>query len=623
MAKQICVFLTAILLLGYAKASQNDDLQKALSFLENGDIQPGLKLFESLAKKGMPEAQGMLGAMYFEGFGVQQNDETALRWTTPAAENGFGPSQYAMGWVYWEGRGVRADAKTAVKWMTLAAEQGDAAAAADLGYWYMHSDRIARDYPMGLKWSLIAAKRGETKGQMSMAWAYTQGWGTEPNNEKALKWFTVAAEQGELLAQDRLGTIYKEGIGVEPNLKTALRWYMQAAEQKHGPALYEIGRIHEKNLEKTEKNLKQAVVWYRRAIAEKYSMARLALMSLLINNISEAKNDKEIANACADLKFNADYLDVGYTYPLMMVRCELWDVRQAWTAWEERSNAGDIGSSLFLAKILENGGRYSAALAYVKRAEDHHKKQGFPSAGSLEVETSRKLDPNYFVNDMGNSISLKEEFEPELDKESFASRKNRLKKITKQIALQELHEKARSFSASDVPTIKREPLFVQKEPHPVLNILGGIGEVAANALIEALAVTATVALTEAIMPGTYKSPTPVKTRPSNDGAFGTPGFQSRNRSSSFQTQANPSASYTAGTAGSCSCSCVNGKSVALCSSAIAVAPMCTNWCPQVLTKDPLANIKPIRVPPIGTTSCERAQVYNDKKSSYETKTICK
>ena len=62
--------------------------------------------------------------MYDEGQGVPQDDKTAMKWYTLAAEQGDADAQISLGWMYEKGIGVPQNNKTAVKWYKLAAEGG-------------------------------------------------------------------------------------------------------------------------------------------------------------------------------------------------------------------------------------------------------------------------------------------------------------------------------------------------------------------------------------------------------------------------------------------------------------------------------------------------------------------
>ena len=80
------------------------------------------------AEAGDPEAQFILGGIYFTGVGVPPDAAKAVAWYRRAAEQGHARAQYNLGAMYAEGRGVPPDAVEAVAWYRRAAEQGDATA---------------------------------------------------------------------------------------------------------------------------------------------------------------------------------------------------------------------------------------------------------------------------------------------------------------------------------------------------------------------------------------------------------------------------------------------------------------------------------------------------------------
>ncbi|WP_146216778.1 hypothetical protein [Glaciecola sp. KUL10] len=75
------------------------------------------------------------------------------------------------------------------------------------------------------------------------------------------------------------------------------------------------------------------------------------------------------------------------------------------------------------------------------------------------------------------------------------------------------------------------------------------------------------------------------------------------------------------TSASCTCSCVNGEVQPLCTSRLAIKPICS---PRLCPNAPLT-IKPIKqqnTPPIGSKSCSLYQVYNESKEKYEWEELC-
>ncbi len=77
------------------------------------------------ADRGHANAQGSLGIMYQNGWGVTQNDAEALRWYRLAADQGNATAQRWLGSMYENGRGVTQSLDEAARWYRLAADQGN------------------------------------------------------------------------------------------------------------------------------------------------------------------------------------------------------------------------------------------------------------------------------------------------------------------------------------------------------------------------------------------------------------------------------------------------------------------------------------------------------------------
>ncbi|MEI8205798.1 MAG: tetratricopeptide repeat protein [Kiritimatiellales bacterium] len=81
------------------------------------------KLFRS-AEKGKASAQSELGLCYYEGDGVPQDDQEAIRWFLLAARQGNSRAQFYLGRAYSSGKGVSKDIESACAWLGMAAAQG-------------------------------------------------------------------------------------------------------------------------------------------------------------------------------------------------------------------------------------------------------------------------------------------------------------------------------------------------------------------------------------------------------------------------------------------------------------------------------------------------------------------
>ncbi len=158
--------LTIAVLLESVGMSWSADFQKGLTAAQNGDYATALREWKPLAEQGHATAQYSLGVIYDNGYGVPENDKTAVKWYRLAAEQGNDFAQYNLGLMYDNGQGVPEDDKTAVKWYRLAAEQGNASAQSNLGAMYDDGTGVIQDYVRAHMWYNIAASSGKSKNAL-------------------------------------------------------------------------------------------------------------------------------------------------------------------------------------------------------------------------------------------------------------------------------------------------------------------------------------------------------------------------------------------------------------------------------------------------------------------------
>jgi TPR repeat protein len=118
-----------------------------------------LKEIAPLARAGNPEAQHLLGLMYYMGRGVARDYKQAFQWHLKAAQQGKADAQYVVGAMYYTGNAVPQDQKHAVTWFRKAAEQGHAEAQHALGLMYRyHVAGVPGDPVIAyMLWNLAAA----------------------------------------------------------------------------------------------------------------------------------------------------------------------------------------------------------------------------------------------------------------------------------------------------------------------------------------------------------------------------------------------------------------------------------------------------------------------------------
>ena len=105
---------------------------EAQAALDAENYPEALRLLQAQALNGNAAAETMIGDMYFQGLGVQQDYDRALLWYRRAAKRNYADAQFNLGNMYLLGEGVLQDDRKARDWYQKAANQGHKAAARNL-----------------------------------------------------------------------------------------------------------------------------------------------------------------------------------------------------------------------------------------------------------------------------------------------------------------------------------------------------------------------------------------------------------------------------------------------------------------------------------------------------------
>jgi TPR repeat protein len=116
----------------------------------------------------------------------------AAKEVTPLADQGNPDAQCLLGKMYWSGHGVPKDPDRAVKLFKLSAAQGNSDAQFFLGSWYLLPHR---DVAEGAKWLRLSAEQGNQDAQWLLGKAYLQGDKDLPRDGvQAELWLQLAAD---------------------------------------------------------------------------------------------------------------------------------------------------------------------------------------------------------------------------------------------------------------------------------------------------------------------------------------------------------------------------------------------------------------------------------------------
>lgn len=184
-----CLVLATFILSPHCVAETLKDAHRAY---EKKEFSRAMKIALSLAQQGIANAEYLVGAMYLEGEGVENDFGKAFTWFSKAAEHGDADGQVALARMYRNGLGTQ------------------------------------RDFPQALRWFGEAANSGSSEGAFEMANMFFSGEGTPQNYSEAVRWFKVSADRRHALASFHLGVLYAEGKGVEKDLESAFFYLSNA-----------------------------------------------------------------------------------------------------------------------------------------------------------------------------------------------------------------------------------------------------------------------------------------------------------------------------------------------------------------------------------------------------------
>ena len=247
------------------------------------DYEKAVKWYRKAAEQGHAEAQYHLGRYYEDD---EEDDVEADKWYIKAisgykkaAEQGCPEALYRLGKMYENGKGVTRNYFEAIKLYKKSAEQGYVIAQYILGSLYMYGTGVMQNYNEAVKWYKKSAEQGYVKAQYNLGYMYYFGKGVSKNYSEAVKWYRKAAEQGFDIAQCNLGSMYEIGKGVTKDYSEAVKWYKKAAEQGNNIAQCKLGNMYEIGKGVT-KDYNEAVKWYKKAAEKGNATAKRALEKL-------------------------------------------------------------------------------------------------------------------------------------------------------------------------------------------------------------------------------------------------------------------------------------------------------------------------------------------------------
>jgi len=154
------IVLTGFMFL-LATVAWSGDFKKGWDAYSSTDYATALTEWQELADAGDVKASYGMGLLYGNGFGVDMNDDMALKYYGYAAEKGHAEAQFNLAVMHQNGWGVPPSDESANAWYKLAADQGITGAQVALGRYFAMDFLDSYDPIEAYMWFKLAERLGD------------------------------------------------------------------------------------------------------------------------------------------------------------------------------------------------------------------------------------------------------------------------------------------------------------------------------------------------------------------------------------------------------------------------------------------------------------------------------
>jgi TPR repeat protein len=255
-----------------AKGGQPEaELLYGLALLEgrygtNPDPVNGYNWIRRSAHEGDVYAQYMLGTLYAEGRGTEVKNDRAVYWWRQAAKGGNSQAQYLLGKSYLEGKLVPRDNTEAIHWLTKAAEQGSSDAELLIGKMYLEGDAVAQDKLLAHDWLSRAARQGNSEAIDLLRALATAVKSTTMLYQESTDQLKARARGGDPHAEYELAMRYMNGaFDVRQNDSKALEWLLKSANHGNRLAMQTLAHVYSQGELGVKSDVEKSTYWQQRA----------------------------------------------------------------------------------------------------------------------------------------------------------------------------------------------------------------------------------------------------------------------------------------------------------------------------------------------------------------------
>ena len=248
--KESKIYLAADYYFKWKKTHDEANLQKAVKWYKKAAIEDG-----------NIDAKYNLVCAYFNGLGVEKNEEEALKLCEELAKEDYAKSKVILALSCENGIGVNPNPQKAFEILKSCEKQKNNIVLYCLGIYYEKGIGTEIDYKKAFNYYKTCANKGFDKGQIRVAYCYEEGVGTNIDYKKAFNRYRKAVSNGNNDAKYLLAHCYEEGIGTNIDYKKAFSIYEELSEVGHEKGFYKLAYCYEHGIG-TEVDKEKAFKYY-------------------------------------------------------------------------------------------------------------------------------------------------------------------------------------------------------------------------------------------------------------------------------------------------------------------------------------------------------------------------
>jgi len=221
----------------------------AIRAQDYGFVKAYHNLCKMLSDRDDMQARMILGMLYAEGTGCEQNIDTALTLLYSSAVHGNAEAYRHMGDIFVSGKLVEANADKALECYKAAADLGMTNAYETMGDIFRVGEIVPRDvaraielYDMGAKEGHSGAREKAELLKSKREEMYIAGKEMRISNpEQSFRAFAISSSMGYIPSYKEMAKAFISGRGIKKNRSQGFLWLEKAVESGDDEALYDYG----------------------------------------------------------------------------------------------------------------------------------------------------------------------------------------------------------------------------------------------------------------------------------------------------------------------------------------------------------------------------------------------